>query len=1510
MSEMKQEVQKGKPEREKRFARAALIGMFVMLVILDAVLWIFDEAPDKTVVLVALIPLLAAVFLAHLGQTNRAVWLFAFSVVGAELYLALTNPQTPLEPDDLIGRYLFPILFVVPLALVALKEKQQKYLMIGFTVVVSAFNAFWGYTNDSNTASSADPVFTSIITGLIFVALIGLVILILRNFENILSWFSNMSIRYRLSFIVLVLFIPAILFTGLATVTQARTELEQQEIALLSDANEGLSDSVRVWLQENVNFLKATSEFPAIISMDSVQQKPVLEAIDVNNPHVFLVQTTNTRGINVARNDDSEPKDSHDRVWFLGPMAGNELTFQSLISRTIGEPALAISVPVRQGNGAIVGVLQMALEFSELTKAVGAANVGESGVSFIVDADNILIAHNDQSYFELDELVDFSSHPAVAALRNGTEGLFEFVDESGAEKKAFVSSLDEFGWGLIVTVDKAELEAPIRQMINQTTLILAVMSVVVAVLIWLVLTRTVKPISDLTTLTQEYAAGNLKARADFKSDDEIGQLGKAFNLMADEVGSQTMALQERAREMEASQRVTFAASERTTPEDFLDLLVNLIVDQFDVYHSQIYLVDEARENAVLSQSTGYAGRVLLQRKHYIPLERESLVTRCIHTGEPVLVGNTLDAEGWLANDLLPHTQSELVVPIKVEGEIIGALDIQARVAGRFTEETVPVFESMVEQVAFLYQNNELLENIEFAQQQQMEFVKQLEKASQVAGQLTSILDPAQLLDQAVSMLQSNFNFYHAHIYLVDDTQKNLVVQSGSGHVGVILRDRGHSIPVDAEKSFVATAFRTGQPVRVADTTSDPNWLPNPLLPDTRSEMAVPLITRGQVIGVLDVQADVTGRFTEVDEDTMLTLAGQLATSVDTARLFEDVERSAERDRMRFEIAEALSGDLTPEEVWDVLLSKASGKNTAVTLSLADHLPDDDILITTHRSSSSDAKLTTAPIGEQFKISENPVLAFLEPGEVYISNDVSKDERMNPAIRDYLLNQGVVSLMAAPFALAEGDEWEGMIRISSSQAGYFDQTVAGMYTALIELGTQALESARLREQREEERERFEALVTYAPDAILLLDYETYMWADANKNAEAMFGYTREELLKIGPGDVSPSHQPDGRESGEKAVEMISTAVAGGNTQFEWVHNDKDGNEFNCEIRLALLPGDDKQLLVNITDITERKAAQDTIIQGDKLKSEFLANMSHELRTPLNSIVGYTDVLLMGIDGDLNEEMLLDVEAIKENSSLLLKIINDILDLAKIEAKRVIFELSEVEMKEVFENVARNNAGLMVNKPVEMLIDTDPDLPTIEVDAQRVEQVLNNLVSNAVKFTEEGAITLRAFTEPDWMVLQVEDTGCGMSEDDLQVIFEEFRQADGSQTRTAEGTGLGLAITSRLVNMHSGTINVESEVGKGSTFTVRLPLETKISPEVTVKEPKKDNKQAEKPVVDVVPSKPENAVKKETGSLSADDLNRVAGVFGDELKKVVVSSNPDKEDSTKKSSNSNGKNGSKS
>lgn len=229
--------------------------------------------------------------------------------------------------------------------------------------------------------------------------------------------------------------------------------------------------------------------------------------------------------------------------------------------------------------------------------------------------------------------------------------------------------------------------------------------------------------------------------------------------------------------------------------------------------------------------------------------------------------------------------------------------------------------------------------------------------------------------------------------------------------------------------------------------------------------------------------------------------------------------------------------------------------------------------------------------------------------------------------------------------------------------------------------------------------------------------------------------------------------------------------------------------------------------------------------DHLKSAFLANMSHELRTPLNSILGFTQVMLEGLDGPLTEDMDTDLQLIEKNGQHLLNLINDVLDMAKIEAGRVSLSLEPLLVNDLLNEILRTTSGLAREKALDLELQSDlPDDLTFMVDAVRLRQVLINLVGNAAKFTEQGGILVRAEQIKDYVQIRIQDTGIGIPPNKLENIFEAFSQVDTSTTRKTGGTGLGLPISRRLVELHGGRLWAQSEglPGKGSTFYLELPL----------------------------------------------------------------------------------------
>ena len=249
--------------------------------------------------------------------------------------------------------------------------------------------------------------------------------------------------------------------------------------------------------------------------------------------------------------------------------------------------------------------------------------------------------------------------------------------------------------------------------------------------------------------------------------------------------------------------------------------------------------------------------------------------------------------------------------------------------------------------------------------------------------------------------------------------------------------------------------------------------------------------------------------------------------------------------------------------------------------------------------------------------------------------------------------------------------------------------------------------------------------------------------------------------------------------------------------------------------------------------ELEAQGSQVEEANRLKSAFLSNMSHELRTPLNSIMALSHVLLMQARQKLSQEEGKYLEIIERNGKSLLALINDILDLSKIESGRADINLKPLSLASIIEILIERLEPLAQEKGIEIKVDISDHMPRIESSEERVHQILQNIIGNAVKFTEQGSITISACHDVQNVFIKIADTGIGIANEDLPYIFKEFRQVDGSSSRQYGGTGLGLAIASKAAILLGGTISVESELGKGSIFTLTLPI--KWPPSAQVSEP---------------------------------------------------------------------------
>ncbi len=352
-----------------------------------------------------------------------------------------------------------------------------------------------------------------------------------------------------------------------------------------------------------------------------------------------------------------------------------------------------------------------------------------------------------------------------------------------------------------------------------------------------------------------------------------------------------------------------------------------------------------------------------------------------------------------------------------------------------------------------------------------------------------------------------------------------------------------------------------------------------------------------------------------------------------------------------------------------------------------------------------------------------------------------------------------------------------------------------------------------------KERFSLVIESAPIAMILVNKEGKIML-VNREMEKLFHYSREELINNEIELLIPKRFTE-KHPGFRNMFFGKPETRSMGAGRELFACRKDGTEFAVEIGLSPIAYTDGVMaLASIIDITERK-----IQEANKLKSEFLANMSHELRTPMNAIIGFSEMLIDGKAGDLNSRQLDYINDIHASGSHLLHLINDVLDISKIESGKIELLVESFSITKVIEEVIKVLKPIADKKFIDMELQSSGRIDMVCLDKNRFRQILYNLLSNAIKFNMvRGRIDVKiGLAENGCFLLKVSDTGIGIAQENLNKLFLPFVQLDTGTAKMHEGTGLGLALTKKLVEAQQGQIGIESALGKGSTFFVKLPVD---------------------------------------------------------------------------------------
>jgi PAS domain S-box-containing protein len=598
----------------------------------------------------------------------------------------------------------------------------------------------------------------------------------------------------------------------------------------------------------------------------------------------------------------------------------------------------------------------------------------------------------------------------------------------------------------------------------------------------------------------------------------------------------------------------------------------------------------------------------------------------------------------------------------------------------------------------------------------------------------------------------------------------------------------------------------------------------------QSYLGVPIFVGREAIGVISVQSiQEAGRFDEDDVHLLTTIAANVGTAIENAQLYQETQRRAGEMAALAEVGRDVAATLDLPTVLERIAGHASELLAAGTAGVYLLQPDGRTL----RVITAVGDVAEALLADESRVGRGIVGNVVKSGAAERIEDTTRDPRgvHIPGTEETAEGE---KLMVAPLLVQE--RAIGALAVwRDPQDELFSQADLDFLVGLAQQATIAIENARLFAEVEGQKRYSESIVQSSPVAIVTAgrDGSVLSW---NPAAERLFGYTQAEAQGRHLDDlVSP---PGLR---QESTSFTDQTTAGDGIHAVTQRRRQDGSLVDVEVLSVPvdIAGQDGGFIAIYHDITEIKRAEmemrrakEAAEAATQAKSTFLANMSHELRTPLNAIIGYSEMLMEDAEDEGLDLFVSDLDKIHTSGRHLLSLINDILDLSKVEAGKMELYLETFDLDAMVTEVVSTVQPLVAQKGNTLEVRADEGLGTMHADLTKVRQSLFNLLSNAAKFTEDGTIRLDVTREAEagaeWLTFRVSDTGIGLTPEQMAKLFEAFSQAEITTGREYGGTGLGLAISRRFCRMMGGDIHVESEYGVGSTFTIHLPAQVSEGP----------------------------------------------------------------------------------